>query len=320
MGKKLVGVSFGKTMGNTEILLREALMGAEAAGAEVALVRAYDYDIKPCNGCNSCTFKPLDDNGFPFCRHNDDFKAFMEHILDADGVIFASPVYQMTPTGYMRLICDRIGPHFDVAVIQHEMKIKGKDEYPVDERIFKRRVAGFLCVGGAERFKYVNMALPLMNLLTYPNQIEVVDQHLVMESILTGHVLAHPEDLERANQLGRNVAESMDIPTEDLKWYGKEGLCPVCHNNMMVMDPESDEATCGICGVVGKVRIQDGKTVIDFPKDRLNESRLTMEEKELHGREITDFIMRAFPFVQNEVPKKIGKYKNYDVPVLTPEK
>ncbi len=134
-------------------------MGAEEVGAEVALMRALDFDIKPCNGCNACAFKPLDENGFPLCaRHrNDDLTTFMNHFLDADALIFASPIYQMSPSGYMRMLCDRIGSHFDIAIMQSH-KEKGMK---VDERIFKRRVGGFICVGGAERFQYVNMALPM---------------------------------------------------------------------------------------------------------------------------------------------------------------
>ena len=317
---KLVGISFGKAMGNTEILLREALMGAEEAGVEVSLVRAYDYDIKPCDGCNACNFKPLDDEGFPFCKNGrDDFKAFMNHILDADGIIFASPIYQMTPNGYMRLICDRIGPHFDAAITQQNLDARGEEGFPVDKRIFKRRVAGFICVGGAERFKYVNMALPLMNLITYPMQIEVVDQQLFMESILPGHVLKYPERMERTHQLGVNVAKSMAVPTEELQWYGEEGYCPVCHNDLMVMR-EGDTVQCAVCGIDGKIRVENGKMDIEFPEAVRIESRLTMKEKFVHGDEIFSLIGRTFPFIQGEVPALLEKYKNYDVKVMKPGK
>ncbi|MCC8152010.1 MAG: flavodoxin family protein [Lachnospiraceae bacterium] len=316
---KLVGISFGKTMGNTEILMREALMGAQEAGAEISLVRAYDYDIKPCNGCNACTFNPLNEDGLPYCKSNDDFLSFMENILDADGIIFGSPIYQMTPSGYMRLICDRIGPHFDVAVLKGELEMKGAEEFPIDQRIFKPRVAGFICVGGAERYKYVNMVLPLMNLITYPNQIEVVDQLLVMESILTNHVLAHSDKLQRAHELGVHVAQSMGVPAEKLQWYGEESVCPVCHTNLLTLESD-DKIMCAVCGMYGKVENVDGKVKVTFPKEAWKESRLTMEEKELHSSEILDFIGRAMPFVMEEAPGLLEKYKKFDVPVVKPKK
>jgi len=51
---KVLGLACGRKMSNTEILVKEALMGAEETGAEVELVRLMDLNIKPCTGCNSC--------------------------------------------------------------------------------------------------------------------------------------------------------------------------------------------------------------------------------------------------------------------------
>jgi multimeric flavodoxin WrbA len=42
-------------MGNSEILLKQALMEAEKlSGAEVEIIRLMDLTIKPCTGCESC--------------------------------------------------------------------------------------------------------------------------------------------------------------------------------------------------------------------------------------------------------------------------
>jgi multimeric flavodoxin WrbA len=49
---KVLGITCGRRMSNTEILVKEALMGAEQAGAEVELVRLHDLYLKPCTGCN----------------------------------------------------------------------------------------------------------------------------------------------------------------------------------------------------------------------------------------------------------------------------
>ena len=50
---KVLGISVGRKMSNTEILVKEALMGAEEGGAEVELIRLHDLNIKPCTGCNA---------------------------------------------------------------------------------------------------------------------------------------------------------------------------------------------------------------------------------------------------------------------------
>ena len=45
-------------MGNSEILLKEALMAAEErSGAEVEIIRLMDLTIKPCTGCEACAKK-----------------------------------------------------------------------------------------------------------------------------------------------------------------------------------------------------------------------------------------------------------------------
>ena len=45
---KILGISGGRKMGNSEILLKEALMGAKEEGADVEFIRMLDMDIRPC--------------------------------------------------------------------------------------------------------------------------------------------------------------------------------------------------------------------------------------------------------------------------------
>ena len=46
---KVLGVvASHRFLGNTEILVKEALMGAEEQGAEVEVMRWTDYEILPC--------------------------------------------------------------------------------------------------------------------------------------------------------------------------------------------------------------------------------------------------------------------------------
>ena len=50
-------------MRNTEILIKEALMGAEESGVEVELVRLMDLDLKPCTVCNACVIDLMEKAG-----------------------------------------------------------------------------------------------------------------------------------------------------------------------------------------------------------------------------------------------------------------
>ena len=48
---KILGiVASHRRLGNTEILVKEALMGAEQEGADVEIVRWTDYQILACEG------------------------------------------------------------------------------------------------------------------------------------------------------------------------------------------------------------------------------------------------------------------------------
>ena len=51
---KMIGLSLGTKMGNNEVLVKEALMGAQEMGAEVEFIRVLDYDIRACRGCVAC--------------------------------------------------------------------------------------------------------------------------------------------------------------------------------------------------------------------------------------------------------------------------
>ena len=45
---KMLGLTCGSKKGNSEILIKSALMGAEELGMEVELLRMSDLDIRPC--------------------------------------------------------------------------------------------------------------------------------------------------------------------------------------------------------------------------------------------------------------------------------
>lgn len=53
--KKTVGLSCGRKYGNSEILLKEAFIGAEELGVESEIIRAMELRVKPCIGCETCS-------------------------------------------------------------------------------------------------------------------------------------------------------------------------------------------------------------------------------------------------------------------------
>jgi NAD(P)H-dependent FMN reductase len=86
--------------GNSTTLLRAALAGAEAAGAETALIRLDELTFRGCRACASC---PPDG-----CRQRDGFAAVHAALALADVWLFASPVYFDGVSGVLKTCYDRL--------------------------------------------------------------------------------------------------------------------------------------------------------------------------------------------------------------------
>jgi len=99
---KVLGlVGSARRLGNTEILVKEALAGAREAGASVAMVRLTDLRVLPCDGCMSCVFSRRP------CRLGDDVPWLFERMLEADGLVVGAPTYVLGPAGVIKMILDR---------------------------------------------------------------------------------------------------------------------------------------------------------------------------------------------------------------------
>ena len=89
--------------GNTELILSPFLEGAKEEGAEIDLVYLRTKNIRPCVGCFSCWFKTPG-----VCSLNDDIHELREKLLAADVVIFATPVYMFSSSGYLKILMERL--------------------------------------------------------------------------------------------------------------------------------------------------------------------------------------------------------------------
>lgn len=84
---KVVGiVGSARAGGNTEILTNVALDEIRKEGLETELISLAGKRIEPCDGCRACS-----ETGK--CHYNDDFEKIAEKMIEADGIILASPVY-----------------------------------------------------------------------------------------------------------------------------------------------------------------------------------------------------------------------------------
>jgi multimeric flavodoxin WrbA len=88
--------------GNSTILALKAAEGVKAEGGEADVVSIGNLKIAPCNACDVCRTKP--EAG---CVIKDDMQPLYKKIEDAQGVIFASPVYWFNVSAQMKLFIDR---------------------------------------------------------------------------------------------------------------------------------------------------------------------------------------------------------------------
>ena len=103
LGIKIIGiVGSPRIGGNTEALVEEALKTAREMGAETEIIRLAEKEVKPCDACLTCR-----ETGK--CRINDDFQEIFNKMVEADGIILASPVYFGSATPQLMALIDRAG-------------------------------------------------------------------------------------------------------------------------------------------------------------------------------------------------------------------
>jgi NAD(P)H-dependent FMN reductase len=88
--------------GMTAQLVRQALAGAEAAGARTMLVFLADEEMEPCLGCEGGCWETRE------CVHDPASAARHERFQDADGLVMAVPVYCWQMSGLSHLFIDKM--------------------------------------------------------------------------------------------------------------------------------------------------------------------------------------------------------------------
>jgi multimeric flavodoxin WrbA len=86
--------------GNSATLLKKAVDGARAEGAEVEEVVLRDYKISPCLEIYHCI-----KNGE--CAIRDDFPKILEKLEISSGIMLASPVFFYSVTAHTKIFMDR---------------------------------------------------------------------------------------------------------------------------------------------------------------------------------------------------------------------
>ena len=187
-------------------------------------------------------------------------------------MIVAAPVYVLAPTGQFKNFVDRFGPAHDKAYMLFENELRkdaGGEE--LNPNCLKRHLVSYISVGGATTPHWVSYGLPGMNLFGMSLNMKVVDQ-------LDAFGAYVPDNKERllkeCDRMGKHMVQAMDQKTSEITWDSEPGTCPVCHCKEVTIYGDSDEVCCPICGIYGKITVENGKVKVNFPKEQQDRSRL----------------------------------------------
>lgn len=311
MAFTVMGVTAGRHNGNSEILLKQALLACRELGAEVRMINLFDYNILDCTGCTACSEGMAKGKRIPCTlTKKDDKDKIMEVMLNQDAVIFSAPTYDLFPSAlYLKFAQRNLA--YETAFLQHIGAIEKRD-----------RVAGLISVGGSMD-SWQAMALPVMQATTFTNGFQVVDMLLAKRVPSAAQCLLNDELMARAYKMGANIMTSLNTPVTERMWLGDEdeGWCPNCHSRALVHGHQQWDGVywpieCQVCGAGGDLeKGADGKWKFVISDDGLSRDRTTDGGRELHLEEIgaTHGI-----FYQNigEVKGKMGKFKDLKFPEL----
>ncbi|MDD6346007.1 MAG: flavodoxin family protein [Oscillospiraceae bacterium] len=99
----LVISSSPRKNGNSDALAYSFARGAENAGNNVEKITLYDKHISFCKGCMACQ-KTRN------CVINDDAGEIVDKMLEADVIVFATPIYYYSISGQLKTMLDRSNP------------------------------------------------------------------------------------------------------------------------------------------------------------------------------------------------------------------
>lgn len=314
---KVMGIVAGRHNGNSEILVKEALLACQEAGADVTLINLFDYNILPCLGCEACTMSMGDvaqgKGEYKGCvlKDKDDTDKLICAMHEQNGVIIGVPTYDLMPSS----MYTRFAQRFLAYELSFLLKIGSVKEDP-------HCVAGLIGVGGSCH-DWQGLTLETMAASMFTQSIQVVDQFLSIRNGRPGNVLLRDEQIARAHKMGENIIQAIQTPVEERGWLGDPdlGLCPNCHGGLIMKgDPHWDGIQwpfeCAVCGAGGDlVKDEEGNIKFVIAKDGLCRDRNNNEAREKHLGEIIETRIDFFKNMET-VQARYGKYKDLKFPTV----
>jgi multimeric flavodoxin WrbA len=174
--------------GNTDLLLDEALKGAQRQGAETEKLIVDKLKIGPCKEYYGC----LQDGN---CVIRDDMDDVYPKLLTADGIIVASPMFFYGVPSQLKALIDRCQATWSRKYV---LKQKLSD---------KVRNGAFIAVGATKGKQLFDGSLLVMKYFFQAIDVNFVDQLLVRSVDKRGEIKEHPTALSEAFELGKRLVQ-----------------------------------------------------------------------------------------------------------------
>ncbi len=201
MAVKVLGISTSpRVEGNSDLLLKQALAGAESQDGQVEYVHLGDLDIQPCVECNFCFSSGK-------CRIEDDYQSLSAKMLEADRMIFATPIFFMTVCSQAKVLIDRCQCLWARKYVLKE---------PIIEAAGLDRRAMVIAVGGTKGTKMFECIR-----MTMKYYLDVLDMQYCMNLFVNkvdgrGEIQQRPKALEEAYRLGGLLVSASEPPDKTI--------------------------------------------------------------------------------------------------------
>ncbi len=172
--------------GNTDLLLDEALKGAQGQGADVEKIVADKLDVAPCREYYGC----LRDGN---CVIRDEMDGVYPKLLSADHVIVASPIFFYAVSAQLKAIIDRCQALW------------------ARKYVLKQRPPGvgrrgaFIAVGATRGEKLFEGSIMTIKYFFKAIDVEYADELLIRGIDNRGDIRKHPTALSDALELGKRL-------------------------------------------------------------------------------------------------------------------
>jgi multimeric flavodoxin WrbA len=180
--------------GNTATLLKKAIEGARDSGADVEEIILRDLKMSPCLEIYGCLQAGE-------CAIKDDFQVVRDKILNAQGLILASPVFFYAVSSHTKILMDRF---------QSLWVKKYWVDTPPGEQQTNHRKGLFISVGATKGKKLFDGILLSIKYFFDVLDIELWKALLYRQLDFQDDVLKHPEYLEEAYKAGKKFVQVID--------------------------------------------------------------------------------------------------------------